>query len=399
MKTTYNLFIFRRDLRTVDNTALHKLYQTYPDIPILPIFIFDPQQIDPAKNPYYSTPAVEFMLESLSAVDAPMHFFHGSNTHVLESILKSIPINAIAFNTDFTPFAQQRDAQIEEWCASKNIHLITAPDYTLFDFKIKNQNDKFYEVFTPYYKKCLANFKLIPRPLNPQKYPFVHKKLPNALTKIAQFLPAVPTPHRALYGGREPALHILHQIVHGAFKNYDKERDFPAMDKTTHLSSYLKFGCVSIREVFWACAKAYGHHHGLPRELIWREFFANLFTLPQKPIAKTWPPLDLQKLKQWQQGKTGVPLIDAAMICLNQTGYMHNRLRMITAMYLTHDLKIHWSHGEQYFAQKLVDYDPASNTGNWRAIASENYRFFNPDTQAKKFDKNGEFIQRWKKIS
>lgn len=395
MKTAYNLFIFRRDLRIVDNTALELLYNIYPDLPIIGIFIFNPLQIDPVKNTYYSSTAVEFMIESLGSLEIPMHFFHGDDVHVLDSILKTVLINAVAFNNDFTAFARSRDNKIATWCTEKNIELITAPDYTLFNFKIKNQKSQTYEVFTPYYKKCLANLKLIPKPLEARKYLFVHKKLLNTV-KLAQFRPITK---KTLIGGREHALAILKDITNGKFRNYDKERNFIALDQTTHLSPYLKFGCVSIREVFWTCIKTHGTSHGLPRELIWRDFFANLYAEKEKPMTKQWPVTDLDKLQRWQEGHTGIPLIDAAMICMNETGFMHNRLRMIVAMYLTHNLNISWKEGERYFAQKLIDYDPASNAGNWRAIANETYRIFNPEIQARKFDRDGEFVRRWLKKS
>ena len=424
MKDIVNIFIFRRDFRIVDNTALTLLKKSYPEYDILPVFIFNPKQIDKSVNPYYSVPSVEFMIESLSNLnsylDSKLCYLYGEDIEVLSKLLKNVSINCIAFNTDFTPFAKKRDESVRQWCDSNKIPVITYNDYVLYDFKIKTDSGKDYEVYTPFYRKCIANLKLVPHPTKDTKdirAKIYTAKIQGSIKNIGKFIDGI-TPQRDLKGGRDEAFHIISKIRSGFFAKYDKERDYPSMNKTTKLSPYLKFGCVSIREVFWECINAYGPSHGLVRELIWREFYANVtnniphvlegqirnkgLNYPMKLKYKDieWPQNDIN-FKKWCDGKTGFPFVDAAMICMNKTGYMHNRLRMIVAMFLTKDMMIDWRLGEKYFATKLVDYDPASNSGGWQwagsigADSQPYFRIFNPWTQSIKFDKDCVFIKKW----
>lgn len=431
MKDSINIFIFRRDLRIEDNSALNLLYSEYPNTPILPIFIFNPIQIDKSNNPYHSQVAVNFMIESLNDLTADtknsLLYFYGDDIDILTKILKAtVSINTIAFNTDFTPYAEARDTKIIEWCKSKNINIITYNDYVLFDFKIKTESNTVYEVFTPFYKKCISNlgkYKDIIKPFPIFSGRFLPKSkssklFPFQLKSISKFIEDC-APQRTLSGGRQEGLNIMQKIKSKAFTKYDKERDYPSLDKTTKLSPYLKFGCLGIREVFMECIKAYGQDHSLVRELIWREFYACTTkntprvlvgqldpTRQQNQTLKTkyndmvWKK-DHELFKKWCDGKTGFPFVDAAMICMKKTGYMHNRLRMIVAMFLTKDMFIDWREGEKYFAQHLVDYDPSSNNGGWQWAGSTGadsqpyFRIFNPWTQSKKFDKDAAFIKKW----
>lgn len=421
MKDIVNVFIYRRDLRVIDNMALNMLHEKYPEHDILPIFIFNPKQIDKEHNKYFSAPAVEFMIESLNDLNSNtknnLSCFYGDDIEVLSKILKSISVNCIAYNTDFTPFAKRRDSRINEWAQEKNIPVITYNDYVLYDFKIKTEAGTDYEVFTPFSRKCLVHLKDVPQPKKDFKGRFCNGgKIPNKLKSINRFIDGV-VPQRTLKGGRSEAINILNNIKHRVFLKYDKERDYPALDKTTKLSPYLKFGCISIREAFWESVKAYGEGHGLVRELLWREFYANVTNHiphilagqvgnePNHPMKLKYDkvewPHDEKKFKRWCEGKTGFPFVDAAMICMNKTGYMHNRLRMIVAMFLTKDMAIDWRMGERYFAQKLIDYDPSSNSGGWQwagsigADSQPYFRIFNPWTQSEKFDKDAAFIKKW----
>jgi deoxyribodipyrimidine photo-lyase len=223
-------------------------------------------------------------------------------------------------------------------------------------------------------------------------------------------------------GGRQHALSILKKCKRGDFKDYDKERNLPALDKTTRLSAYLKFGCISIREAFYTIADTYGDDHGLVRELIWREFYANItFNKPrvlQGQISKSkranlpfkekydtqkWTMNAQQKawFTRWCNGTTGFPIVDAAMRQLNTTGWMHNRCRMIVASFLIKDMLVDWRLGEEYFAKMLVDYDPSSNNGGWQFCSSTGvdaqpyFRIFNPFSQSSKFDPNATYIKHW----
>lgn len=419
MKERVNVFIFRRDLRCQDNLALMSLASTYPNIPILPIFIFHPHQIDRKKNAYYNQQSVEFMVESLrdlsTSIDHRILCFEGEDTVILDQLLSKVQIEAIAFNLDYTPYAQKRDDILTSWCKQKNINLITCEDYTLFPLnKLVTGTGKVYEVYTPFYKKCLAESKSISKPSSkPAKFMWYTKPvkgISKTVTDWEAYHENKSNPRRLIRGGRTKALEILQKVRAKEFKAYDTERDFPAKDKTTKLSAYMKFGCVSVRECFWLAVETYGIHHSLVRELIWREFCAYVtyhhsYILTQQPLRKKYEDIQWEFNKQWFdawcEGRTGFPFVDAAMRCLNTTGFMHNRLRMVVAMFLTKDMMMHWHHGEKYFAQMLVDYDPASNVCGWQwsasvgADAQPYFRIFNPWTQSKRFDSHGDFIHQW----
>lgn len=429
MKDSVCLFVFRRDLRVVDNTALREVSLTYPEVPILPIFIFNPDQVDSNKNKYFSSFAFEFMIESLhdlyKELGDALQYFHGDDIDVLQGIMKHVRVECIAFNKDFTPFAQYRDSRWSSFCQSHNIPLIVKHDYTIFDFDVKTDTGKHYEVFTPFYRKCLSRLVGLQNTgmvFEKNKLNiYTSQKLPGRVKTINTFL-AEYSPQKALSGGRQSALLILQKIKDKVYVNYDKERDFPSLDKTTKLSSYLKFGCVSIREVLQLCIKTYGLNHGLVRELIWREFYANITwyvphvlsgqiqgnktktrqnqSMKEKYDKLSWAN-NTKHFEAWTNGKTGFPIVDAAMNCMNKTGYMHNRLRMIVASFLTKDLMIDWRLGERYFSSKLIDYDPSSNSGGWQwagsvgADAQPYFRIFNPWLQSEKFDKDCVFIKKW----
>lgn len=424
MKDIVNVFIFRRDLRIIDNMALDALHASYPDMKILPVFIFNPRQIDKGENAYFSSAGVEFMIESLNDLNAytknSMAFYYGDDIEILEKLMRNVIMNSIAFNTDFTPFARQRDKRIIDWCAQKNIQVLTRPDYVLFNFDIKTDAGTTYEVFTPFYKKCMAHITGIQKPNKEFKGRFYHPgKLPNRIKSVSRFIDTI-TPQRVLHGGRQEALLVLEKIRAKMYIKYDSERDYPSMDKTTKMSPYLKYGCISIREALWECMKAYGASHGLVRELLWREFYANIthampsiiggqlkggvymenHAMKKKYDSVAWK-ANMELYAKWCEGKTGFPIIDAAMICMNKTGFMHNRLRMVVAMFLTKDMMLDWRLGERYFATKLVDYDPSSNNGGWQWSASTGadaqpyFRVFNPWTQSEKFDKECMFIKKW----
>jgi deoxyribodipyrimidine photo-lyase len=426
MKPQVLIFIFRRDLRIIDNLALHNLHKAHPSIPIIPMFIFNPVQIDSSKSKYYSSAAVEFMVESLHDLEThlpKLYYFEGKDEDVLNQVLKQFQVECIAWNEDYTPFAKKRDETLKRWCRDHKIDYITSTcDYNLMDFEyIKTDVGNTYEVFTPFYRKVIKTVNKIAFPLaqsNTSKYIFYNKTIANPpqVKNISKYIDA-PTPKRYIKGGRANALQILDKIKRKEFQAYDHERDYPALDKTTHLSAYLKFGNVSVREVFWVTHKTYGISHGLIREYIWRFFYAYMINyndkMLQHQVSKEanqpmkakyahipWNNNEI-KFKAWCEGKTGFPIVDAAMISLNQTGFMHNRLRMIVAMFLIKDLHIDWTWGERYFASKLVDYDPCSNSGGWQWCASvgpdasPSYRIFNPWIQSKKFDQNVIFIKKW----
>jgi len=394
-----NIFIFRRDFRINDNYALNSLIKECGNKGIYPMFIFNPEQIFPKNNQYFSNNCVQFMIESLDDLDKNIHvnYYEGNDIDILEKLSSKYKIKSIAYNKDYSPFAIKRDSIIEEWAKNKEIIIITEEDYTLYNMgTIQNNKSDPYQVFTPFYKKTLL--------LKVNKVqPLIVKRI-NVIKHIKTFDKHkyyIVNDDIAVRGGREEALVRFKKIM----TDYSKFRDYPGVDKTTKLSAYIKFGCVSIREVF----NNYKNVKELQRELIWREFYANILyyfphvlgnSFKQKYDNVKWTN-NKEWFKKWCQGKTGYVMVDAGMNQLNKTGWMHNRLRMITAMFLTKDLLIDWRWGEKYFATKLVDYDPASNNGGWQWSASTGtdsqpyFRIFNPELQLKRYDKDYEYIRTW----
>jgi deoxyribodipyrimidine photo-lyase len=394
-----NIFIFRRDFRIHDNLALNSLIKDCGNKGIYPIFIFNPAQIYPNNNPYFSNNCVQFMIESLDDLDKNIHvnYYEGVDIEILTKLSNKYKVKSIAYNKDYSPFAIKRDSIIDEWANNNGIRIITEEDYTLYNMgTIQNNQNKPYQVFTPFYKKSLSI-----------KVNDVHKlavKSIDVIKHIKKFDKHkyyTANDELAVRGGRDKALIRLKNVM----TDYAKFRDYPGLDKTTKLSAYIKFGCVSIREVY----HNYNDAKELQRELIWREFYANiLFYFPyvlgnsfkEKYDTIKWTN-NKEWFKKWCEGKTGYEMVDAGMNQLNKTGWMHNRLRMITAMFLTKDLLIDWRWGEKYFASKLVDYDPASNNGGWQWSASTGtdsqpyFRIFNPELQLKRYDKDYEYIRRW----
>lgn len=441
----YHIFIFRRDLRINDNLALSQLYKNIikqNNNVILPIFIFNSKQIDKSKNKYFNKNSIEFLIQSLESLDKKLNnklvYIHSDrdDVDVLDKLKNKIetkkPISKVAtisFNIDYTPFAVSRDEQIKSWCKDNNIELITEEDYTLLPINtVLTNSGTFFSVFTPFYKKFLTLSSNIPK-----LYDVDPKKLNELLCKtqiitentiktksdIHKYYSNDPNKNLFVTGGRENALNIIKRIREGHFKYYDKERDFPSLkDKTTKLSAYLKFGCVSIREVYYALLDTYGLNHGLIRELIWREFYACIvfnkprvlngqitnkninFPFKEKYDNVKWSSNN-EWFQRWCKGETGFPIVDAAMRQMNTTGWMHNRCRMIVASFLVKDMLMDWTLGELYFAQQLVDYDPASNNGGWQFSSSTGvdaqpyFRIFNPFSQSLKFDSDCEYIKKW----
>jgi len=408
MTTEIHVFLFRRDFRIHDNLALNRLIAECDNKGIYPMFIFNPAQIYAKNNPYFSNNCVQFMIESLDDLDKHIHVNYyessgsGGSGHgdidVLTALSKKYKIKTIAYNKDYSPFAIKRDSIIEEWASGHGIRIITEEDYTLYPMgAIRNNKDEPYKVFTPFYKKSLA-IKVKPCVAGADTKSITVIKHIKGFDKHRYY---EPNDDIAVRGGRDKALERFKKIM----TDYSKTRDYPVLDKTTRLSAYIKFGCVSIREVYYN----YKNVKELQRELLWREFYANILYYFPHVLGNAFKEQydnvkwtnNKEWFKRWCQGKTGYAMVDAGMAQLNKTGWMHNRLRMITAMFLTKDLLIDWRWGEKYFATKLVDYDPASNNGGWQWSASTGtdsqpyFRIFNPDLQLKRYDKDYEYIRTW----
>ena len=266
--TEINIFLFRRDFRIVDNLALNKLIEECGNKGIYPMFIFNPKQIYAKNNQYFSNNCVQFMIESLDSLDQhiDVNYYEGDDIEVLTKLSKKYKINSIAYNKDYSPFAIKRDGIIEAWAKSKEIRIITAEDYTLYPMgTIQNNKNEPYQVFTPFYKKSLLIKVKAPEPPIVKHINVIGIKNIKKFDKHKYY---VVNDDLAVRGGRENALERFKNIM----TDYAKVRDYPALDKTTKLSAYIKFGCVSIREVYFN----YNKVKELQRELVWRELYANI---------------------------------------------------------------------------------------------------------------------------
>ena len=407
-----SLFIFRRDLRIEDNTALIEAARA--SAIIVPCFIFDPRQVSDS-NEYKSENCIQFMVESLLDLDkqlkkhgAHLYIFHGHAEDMVAHLIKEEKIEALFCNRDYTPFSSARDKAMRAICIQSKVAFHQYADALLHEpEEVKTGSGNPYLMFTPFLKQARGTLTV----REPQKLPkitFYTKKISLAQPEsLYKKIAPVKNKEIAVCGGRSEALTLMKNLEH--YKNYEKERNLPALNATTHLSAHNKFGTVSIREVYHAIGKKLGRSHTLIQELYWRDFFTHIafhfMAVFGHSFKKKYEKLSWKNNKKqfdaWCSGKTGFPIVDAGMRELNATGYMHNRVRMIVASFLVKDLHIDWRWGEKYFAQKLVDYDPAVNNGNWQWVASTGcdaqpyFRIFNPWLQQKKFDVECLYIKKW----
>lgn len=403
------LHIFRRDLRLQDNTALIEALRASQQVIVC--FIFDKRQI--AHNPYKSEHCIQFMLQSLSELEqalqaksAKLYYFYGIAEEIVAELITQQKIDAVFINRDYTPFSRKRDQQLAKVCAQHQIGFHCYADALLHEPEhIKKDDGKPYTIFTAFFRKAKQLTVNTPRKNLASNY--FNGKLSNENTTIFHELARQQNSLLAVKGGRKEAQGLLHKIAR--LKNYAEIRNFPAIAGTTHLSAHHKFGTVSIREVYQTIINEFGSTHTLINELYWRDFFTHIaYHYPHvfgNAFHKQYQTLNWEdndeKFAAWCEGRTGFPIVDAGMRELNTTGFMHNRVRMITASFLTKDLHIDWRLGEKYFANKLVDYDPAVNNGNWQWAASTGcdaqpyFRIFNPWLQQKKFDADCIYIRKY----
>lgn len=416
METTQyesSLVIFRRDLRLHDHSALNQALVASKAV--LPCFIFDPRQIKP--HPYQSLPALQLMLAAIAELQQAFHqasgelaLYHDPPVSVVKQVYERHRIQAVFVNRDYTPFSRQRDDELAQACQALGIAFHSVADYLLVEPEQAVKSDGLpYQVFTPFYNNARRFPVVFPKPLPSNNFikptatesNITLSAIAEQLQHVQQVMPSFQT------GGRSHALGILDQLA--KLKDYQQQRDFPGLDATSRLSAHLKFGTCSIREAYYAIVQHLGQDHPLLRQLYWRDFFSHIaFHFPHvfgKAFHSRYDQLqwdnNLQHFQRWRDGMTGFPIVDAGMRELNATGYMHNRVRMIVASFLTKDLHISWRWGERYFAQRLIDYDPAVNNGNWQWAASTGcdaqpyFRIFNPWLQQQKFDPECRYIYRW----
>ncbi|MES2650623.1 MAG: deoxyribodipyrimidine photo-lyase [Bacteroidota bacterium] len=391
----------RRDLRLTDNAALyHALKSKYP---VLILFIFDENILD--KLPNKADARVNFIHQELIKINAELQqqgssllVKHGKPQEIWPEILKEYQVKEVYANHDYEPYARKRDEGIAEFLQSENINFNTFKDQVVFEKEeVIKADGKPYTVFTPYYRlwlKTLTKFHI-------KSYP-TEKYFKNLLQAKSLTLPTLTEIGFEKSKQKFPTSNFEERL-----KNYDKERDFPAVDATTRLGLHLRFGTVSIRKVV-TIAQKQGADKWIS-ELVWREFYMMILWHFPHTTTKAFKPAydnimwcnNEDEFIAWCEGKTGYPIVDAGMRQLNETGFMHNRVRMVVASFLCKHLLIDWRWGEAYFAEKLLDYDQASNVGGWQwACGSGNdaapyFRVFNPELQLKKFDPKMQYIQQW----
>lgn len=410
------LFWHRRDLRLDDNAGLyHALKGEYP---VLPLFIFDRNILEelPKKDARveFIHRAVSGLKKRLENMDSALIVRHGKPEDVWPELLREYEVAAVYTNRDYEPYAIERDESVRRLLAGKNIPFRSFKDHVIFekDEILKNDGTP-YTVFTPYSKRWLEKLEtkrmtVVRDKGEAETDSFYLTSYPNAkyFSNLLKTKP-LPLPSLAETGFEAAGIEFPSEVVtRDLIKNYDKTRDFPGIPGTSRLGVHFRFGTISIRE---KARNAKRLNATYLNELIWRDFYSQILahfphvvTKPFKAAYERVPWRDAPgEFKLWCKGLTGYPIVDAGMRELDATGYMHNRVRMITASFLTKHLLLDWRLGEAYFAQKLLDFDLASNSGGWQwaagcgTDAAPYFRIFNPAEQAKKFDPEFTYIRKW----
>lgn len=402
MADKINVFWFRRDLRLEDNVGLHHALKE--ELSVLPVFIFDKEILD---RLHEDDARVTFIYETLQNLrktlqdkyDSSIAIYNGKPLQIFKTLTEEHEIETVFTNHDYEPYAKERDTAVADFLKKNNIGFKTFKDQVIFEKGevVKDDGDP-YVVYTPYMRKWKENFNpsthLVDYKLNTDNF-IEHSRLPNL--------------NLSDLGFKKSSINIPdYTVTKDLIENYEDTRNFPAKDPgTSRLGPHLRFGTVSVRkmvkkaidsenEVFWS-------------ELIWREFFMQILWHFPKTVNNAFKPKydriewlnNEEQFDRWKSGKTGYEFVDAGMRQLNATGYMHNRVRMLVASFLCKHLLIDWRWGEAYFAEKLLDYEMASNVGNWQWAAGSGvdaapyFRIFNPITQIDKFDKKRIYIKKW----
>jgi deoxyribodipyrimidine photo-lyase len=395
-----SLFWFRRDLRLEDNAAL--FYALKENKNVLPVFIFDKTILellsaDDRRIQFIYDALAKIKIE-LQALGSDFMVVHDTPIQFYKKILKQYKVKNVYTNHDYEPKAIERDVEIQKMCEQQNVEFKTYKDHVIFEKnEIQSDSYKSYTVYTPYKKKWLASLS----PFYIKPYP--NKKYFQNLYKFSA--ESIPTLNQLGFTSTDsnyPPLKLSKSIL----KGYKDQRDIPSLDATSKLGLHLRFGTVSIR---YLASIARLNSEVWLSELIWRDFFIQaLWTNPAsenlcfKPdYEKIEWSYDKDDFERWKNGQTGYPMVDAGMRELNATGHMHNRVRMVTASFLTKHLLQHWKKGERYFAEKLYDYDLAANVGNWQWAAGTGcdaapyFRIFNPTSQQERFDPDFKYIKKW----
>ena len=404
--TPHSLFLFRRDLRLVDNTALNEALRS--GNPVLTVFVVNPSLM---KRWRHSKRRLAFLFQTLevlrtqvSQLGGTLVVASGKTEEILAALINRFDVDRVFVNRGYSPYGRSQDDKLEELTREVKIGFVALDDAHLNPPSVVLKADgNPYTVFTPYFRKATTFPVMAPTAL--EKGELLHAEdlggWPPELSEYQQI--QVPR----FEPGEAGAQKIMASM--SSLTQYETQRDVPASEQTSHLSAHLRFGTCSARQVHAAVRESLADQHPLIRQLYWRDFyhqigwhFPHVFghAFRRHYDAIPWRS-DAEAFRCWKEGKTGFPIVDAGMRELALTGYMHNRVRMVTASFLTKNLHLDWRLGEAYFAEQLIDYDPAVNNGNWQWSASTGcdpqpyFRIFNPWRQQQKFDKDCVYIKQW----
>lgn len=402
MKQTVNIFWFRRDLRLDDNIGFYEALKS--NNPVLPLFIFDTEIIDSLPE---DDARITFLFDTLQTMrktfqdenGSSLAIFKGTPKDVFKSLLDTYTIGTVFTNRDYEPYAKDRDTAIENMLKQNDVEFKTFKDHVIFEKNEVTKSDgKPYLVYTPYMKRWKETFNT-----HELKIYYTNEFMDNLIENSR-----LPNLSLSDIGFKKSSQTIApYTVTPTLIEDYESKRNFPGIDATSRLGPHLRFGTASIRKIL---KKAIAENNDtFWKELIWREFFIQiLWHFPETQLNAFKSKYDRiewrnneTEFKKWCNGETGYPLVDAGMRELNATGFMHNRVRMLVGSFLCKHLLIDWRWGEAYFAEKLHDYEMASNVGNWQWVAGTGvdaapyFRIFNPTTQIEKFDKDHKYIRKW----
>lgn len=410
---------FRRDLRVSDNTALYEAEKSAAQV--IPVFILEEAfKTGPdvgAARAAFLLQSVDSLRKNLQHLGYPLVIRQGKSTELIPQLVRELKAEAVFCNARYEPYAEARDQKIATELQTMGVALRTFKDAVVWERKeILTKTGNPYTVFTPYSKA----WKLLPIPspkarLSPARSTF--SDIPSDVLPLDPKSLGYPLEQQISATGERAALERLKQFMAGSVYHYAERRDFPVMEGNSQLSPHLRCGNIGIRTILAELTKKRESANPVElknceiflNELIWREFYTQILAnFPHVSKGAFRPEYDRlewsdnqEHFQAWCEGKTGYPIVDAAMRCLNATGNMHNRLRMIVAMFLTKDLMINWQQGERYFMKQLLDGDKGANNGGWQwsagtgTDAAPYFRIFNPVSQGEKFDANGDFVRQW----
>jgi deoxyribodipyrimidine photo-lyase len=394
------LFWFRRDLRLEDNTGL--FYALQQEKNVLPLFIFDRNILDKLEDT--ADARVEFIHSQLADIKSQLEnkgssllVKYGKPEEIYQELLTEYEVQMVYTNRDYEPYAKERDTKIGNILKEKGIALLSFKDQVIFEpGEILNGSGEFYKVFTPFSRNWLEKYKSIQvQALEAPNWGNLYSSASLPVISIQEM------------GFENSLIQIPPKVAdEDIINHYDKTRNFPALKGTSRLGIHLRFGTISVRKLAQVAARL---NETYLNELIWREFYMMILAYSPQVVTRAFKPAydqipwrnNLEEFQAWCDGRTGFPIVDAGMRELNTTGFMHNRVRMVVASFLTKHLLIDWRWGEAYFAKKLLDYDLSANNGGWQWAAGTGtdaqpyFRVFNPDSQTEKFDKDLKYIKKW----